>query len=150
MYLTTYSSLSFGVLSYITYLANHWMAFPLYILCCTSIIYHGSFGRHFRYRKVVSFIDKVLAHILVLFSAYLALKQKPKITKYLIIYWICFLYIFYIYVIIKITHNSGNLWHKWHATIHIMASIGMLALLFNIYESKYNKKIKIKEIINKI
>ncbi len=149
MLLTYYSSISFGILSYISYLVNHWFAIPLYVLCCTSILYHGSINRRHRLKKVISFIDKFLAHVLVLFSMYIALKQKPRITKYLIIYWVCFIYIVYIYIIAQLTFTTGNKWHKWHATIHIMASIGMLALLFNIYESKHNKKINFKELLTK-
>jgi hypothetical protein len=125
------------------------MAFPIFLLCYTSIIVHGSLYQKYKYKNLIWKFDKSLAHILGLISIFLALKQKPLITKYLIIYWLCLIYILVIYYVYDLSNEKNKNWEIYHASIHIMGSIGMLALLFNIYETKNNKKINFKEIIKK-
>ena len=151
--MTCYSSFAIGIVSvwlnhfqsHISYLA------PLFTLMMgTSILYHAMGGRYIPNSEVeaVYYCDKTLVHILGLTIFYSGLVRTTVLLKcnlidfaqescqqitwyqdlWLLVYWLAYSYVIWVYFIAKKSALAGDDWKPWHASIHIVASIGIIAL----------------------
>jgi hypothetical protein len=101
------------------------------ILLGTSIWYH-SIGN-----LTVMAFDKILTHIMglgiLLHGVHLTFVSSIGVSRmhwYLYSYWTCYGYVFWVYYISKMSHLSGIKWKPWHASIHIIGSLGTVFLAF--------------------
>lgn len=130
MQLTTYySSFCFGIVSSIAFIKQHWIAWFFQILYGTSILCHAKHDIEYEGKDVVTTTDKTIAHIIGAVSVYCALTHPRPRLLLMFTYWCCLTYIVYVYYVAKLSFLQHNEWIPWHASIHVVSSVGMLALL---------------------
>jgi len=136
MLLTVYSSFLFGITSYYGYCFNDWMGNWFAVLTPLSILNHSIITDNYTRistHKIVLFIDRIVAHSIYARVVYDAIWYtiNKTITEYLIIYWLCSLWVFYAFKIGKLTEIYGFRGELYHVTTHIAGSIGCTFLLFH-------------------
>lgn len=128
---TYYSAFCLGGVSFFAHLRGHWMCLPFLILYGTSIVHHAKYKEDFPGKYCVYIVDKVIAHFLVASSMVMALIVEEVMILPMTIYWLGVGWLIYVYYIGKQSHLPGDDWIPWHATIHIVASIGIVCLLLH-------------------
>ena len=126
---TYYTSFVFGIVASVAFVKRHWIAWLFQVLYGTSILCHAKHDIHFPGKCLVHAVDKTIAHVICIASAICALTQPQPIILLMFVYWCCMTYIFYVYYIAKLSFLEHDKWIPWHASVHVVSSIGMLALL---------------------
>jgi hypothetical protein len=127
--LTVYTSLSFSMVSYVAFMKQMWFLGTLWqLLCGLSTINHMYTYRTYKGKYLVSNIDTALAHAVVLASIYFAL-TTPINPIALWIFWLCLAYMTTTYYVVGFSKFPNRSWEPWHASLHIAAVIGEIALM---------------------
>jgi hypothetical protein len=129
MLTTYYSSFAFGIVALIAFSKKHWIGWLFQVLYGTSVLYHAKYNEEYAGKEILHTIDKTTAHLIVGATILLALIQKKPILLCMFIYWCCLTYITYVYYVAKFSFLPGDEWIPWHASIHLAASAGVIALL---------------------
>lgn len=124
--LTHYSSFSFLVAG--LYTKKSWMNNWLPILACISILNHSKYDQLYRGKKVVQWIDRIIAHKIAVRSLFNACNawshRKSNKSHLLYLYYGCLVYTIMVYYGIV---RRAPRWN-WHASIHLVSSIGCMCL----------------------
>jgi hypothetical protein len=99
-----------------------------HMLCGLSTINHMHAYICYKGKDVVKSVDKALAHAVVLTSIHFA-TTTPINNMALWIFWICLAYMTIIYYVADLSRLPNRSWELWHASIHIAALIGEMALM---------------------
>lgn len=127
--LTVYTSLSFSMVSYVAFMKQMWFLGTLWqLLCGLSTINHMHTYIGYKGKDVVRNVDTALAHAVVLTSIYFAMTSPINYIS-LWVFWVCLAYMATIYYVADLSHLPNRSWEPWHASIHIAAVIGEMALM---------------------
>ena len=133
MLTTYYTSFLFAPVSYIAwYLGQPAVALLYNMLFGTSILHHAKYFDEYPGKYGVYMVDKCLAHTIVVLTMYIAVSNFVALTYGQLMYWFGLCWITYVFYIAKYSHLPGKAWIPWHASIHIVASIGTVALLTDV------------------
>jgi hypothetical protein len=88
---------------------------PLYVLWVASTLHHSGYPC-----KWIFIIDKSLAHTICIWS-------MLKIRHNLIVYWSCWAWAVGVYKVFGLSQLPSPRGDYWHATLHVMTSVGMVA-----------------------
>jgi hypothetical protein len=98
------------------------------LLCGLSTINHMHAYITYKGKNIVRKVDTALAHAVVLTSIYFAMTEFIKPLA-LWTFWVCLTYMTTIYYVADLSNLPNGSWEPWHASIHIAAVIGEMALL---------------------
>ena len=124
--LLVYSSFIFGIVSLVGLFNYHWTGPAFYLQMVLSIVNHAGINHDYIGKKTINRVDKFVAHSITLLTMYEAIQLPISFSLY--IYWGC---LFWVACIYKFTGLSNHPIHGdyWHSTVHLMSSIGTIALV---------------------
>jgi hypothetical protein len=132
---TYYTSFLFAPVSYYALYKEVWyVAFVFNILFGTSILHHAKYFDTYVGKRYIYLVDKFLAHAAVAATMYMSVAEFERVVVGHMIYVCGLLWITYVYYIAELSHLPGRQWIPWHASIHIVASIGTSALLAEVHK----------------
>ena len=126
--LLVYSSFIFGIVSLVGLFNYHWTGPAFYLQMVLSIVNHASVHRDYVDKKSINKIDKFVAHSITFMTIYEAIRLPFSIP--LFVYWGCLTWVALIYKISGLS-NHPIYGDYWHCTVHIMSSIGTIALIYS-------------------
>jgi hypothetical protein len=127
---TYYSSFAFGVVSWMAqYTPQRLIHFCFHSMFGLSVLNHGKYYEQFAGKDLMILLDKIIVHVTVAVSVYVALTMERPQPLLMFIFWGCLTWIAMVYYVFKLSFLPGTEWEPWHATVHFGGSIGEIALL---------------------
>jgi len=126
-------------------LTRHNYTFELYLLnpaltlvSGTSLVFHALY-KHDPYmsdtfHKALYVVDKGLTHaigIMIIPPAirYTVWCSSCRSAVYMAMFWLCYAYVFWVYYVNNtFLYMDDNDWKYWHASIHLVGSVGLVLL----------------------
>jgi hypothetical protein len=126
--LLVYSSFIFGIVSFVGLINYHWTGPAFYLQMVLSIVNHASVNRDYVGKKTINRLDKFLAHSITFITIYEAIRLPISLPLY--VYWGCLSWVISIYQLTNLS-NHPIYGDYWHGTVHLMSSIGTIALIYS-------------------
>lgn len=74
-------------------------------------------------------LDKLLVHVIVVYSVWLSLSAHHVAAASFSAFWLCLAYIVMVYYVAGLSHLPAGRWEAWHASLHVASCVGEIALL---------------------
>lgn len=97
------------------------------LLTCLSILHHAKYYGEYPGKEWVDDIDTKLVIVLTLYTIVLA--STTPFSIYLLLYWVCLLYIYSAHYGFGYTYQEGKCGDLWHSSVHIVAIFGVVCLM---------------------
>lgn len=106
---------------------------PISALSVLSVLNHSKKHEVYPGRSTVKALDKALAHAIPLSMAYDA--RALPLTPHTALFWTCWLYIAYVYVVAQKSRLPEPEGPLWHASVHAASFMGGAAFFQQTYLS---------------
>jgi hypothetical protein len=97
------------------------------LLSLTSVLHHAKYKGNYCGKQWVDIGDEVLAHVLVMYTTYLALTMKQSALT--IVYWTSLVYLVYVYYFVRPCEMPSKKGDLVHSSLHIAGVIGLSCLI---------------------
>ena len=122
-----YSCLAFGILAIVCH--GSWMQPIMVMLLSTSLLHHGRKEQEYAEKRLIYWLDTLMAHTIALWSMYDAISMKIPlhVLQYIGLYWMCLSYVIMVFYVTRLSFSDGSHGERWHASTHVLSHTGMAA-----------------------
>lgn len=128
-----YSSLAFAIILLFAYHWHvPWLHHAFLLLLCTSLIHHSKYCYEFPGKKLVCWLDRILAHGLFFVMTWVVW-QKNIWNVWVLIYALCASGSICIYYFYGTCGKTDRVSDALHSVMHFLVTIGTIAYMYGVY-----------------
>ncbi len=97
------------------------------LLALTSVLHHAKFKGNYCGKQWVDMGDEVLAHVLIIYTSYLAMTMKQSALT--MVYWASLVYLIFVYYFLRPCEMPCKKGDVVHSSLHIVGVVGLCCLI---------------------
>lgn len=122
---TIYSSILICIPALIT--SNVGIRVGYTLLALLSVLHHAKYNGEYCGKKWVDYMDEILAHVLIIYTAILAAQTKQSFLTF--VYWMSLVYLAFVYYVVKPYEMPSVQSDVVHSSMHLAGIVGLCCLI---------------------